>query len=100
MFAASVIAVCPCRKKGVQRITSTKTDAVGFTGTPVKIGTECLSLSYRPNEHWAVKAAYARTNQYVHQLSQTYAVGFTGTPVKIGTEYPVVDVVACLGDGM
>jgi len=31
-----------------------------------------LSLSYRPNEHWAVKAAYARTNQYVHQLSQTY----------------------------
>ncbi len=49
-----IIAVCPCRKKGVQRITSTKTDAVGFTGTPV----------------------------------------------KIGTEYPVVDVVACLGDGM
>ncbi len=31
-----------------------------------------LLLSYRPNEHWAVKAAYARTNQYVHQLSQTY----------------------------
>lgn len=31
-----------------------------------------LSLSYRPYENWAVKAAYARTNQYVHQLSQTY----------------------------
>ncbi len=31
-----------------------------------------LSLSYRPDENWAVKAAYARTNQYVHQLSQTY----------------------------
>ncbi|MDE6330534.1 MAG: TonB-dependent receptor [Muribaculaceae bacterium] len=31
-----------------------------------------LSLSYRPDESWAVKAAYARTNQYVHQLSQTY----------------------------
>ncbi|MDE6588511.1 MAG: TonB-dependent receptor [Paramuribaculum sp.] len=31
-----------------------------------------LSLSYCPYENWAVKAAYARTNQYVHQLSQTY----------------------------
>ncbi|MDE6120204.1 MAG: TonB-dependent receptor [Muribaculaceae bacterium] len=31
-----------------------------------------LSLSYSPDENWAVKAAYARTNQYVHQLSQTY----------------------------
>lgn len=31
-----------------------------------------LSLSYRPAENWAVKGAYARTNQYVHQLSQTY----------------------------
>ncbi|MDE6353433.1 MAG: TonB-dependent receptor, partial [Muribaculaceae bacterium] len=31
-----------------------------------------LSVSYRPVENWAVKAAYARTNQYVHQLSQTY----------------------------
>ncbi len=31
-----------------------------------------MSLSYRPNERWAIKAAYARTNQYVHQLSQTY----------------------------
>ncbi len=31
-----------------------------------------LSLNYRPDENWAVKAAYARTNQYVHQLSQTY----------------------------
>lgn len=28
-----------------------------------------LSLSYHPNEQWAVKAAYARTAQYVHQLS-------------------------------
>lgn len=31
-----------------------------------------LSISYRPSEEWAVKAAYARTNQYVHQLSETY----------------------------
>lgn len=31
-----------------------------------------LSLSYRPSENWAVKAAFARTNQYVHQLCQTY----------------------------
>lgn len=31
-----------------------------------------LSFSYRPTRNWAVKAAYARTNQYVHQLTQTY----------------------------
>lgn len=31
-----------------------------------------LSLSYHPDVSWAVKGAYARTNQYVHQLSQTY----------------------------
>ncbi|MDE6467968.1 MAG: TonB-dependent receptor, partial [Muribaculaceae bacterium] len=31
-----------------------------------------LSFSYRPDRNWAVKAAYARTNQYVHQLTQTY----------------------------
>lgn len=31
-----------------------------------------LSLSYRPDENRAVKVAYARTNQYVRQLSQTY----------------------------
>ena len=31
-----------------------------------------VSFSYRPDACWAVKAAYARTNQYVHQLSQTY----------------------------
>lgn len=31
-----------------------------------------LSLSYRPSANLAVKGAYARTNQYVHQLSQTY----------------------------
>lgn len=31
-----------------------------------------LSLCYAPDTRWAVKAAYARTNQYVHQLSQTY----------------------------
>lgn len=31
-----------------------------------------VSFSYRPDENWALKAAYARTNQYVHQLSQTY----------------------------
>lgn len=31
-----------------------------------------LSLSYHPDVSWAVKGAFARTNQYVHQLSQTY----------------------------
>ncbi len=31
-----------------------------------------LSFSYRPDEQLAVKAAYARTVQYVHQLSQSY----------------------------
>lgn len=31
-----------------------------------------VSLSYRPNENFAVKAAYSRATQYVHQLSQTY----------------------------
>ena len=31
-----------------------------------------LSFSYRPFENWAVKTAFARTSQYVHQLSQTY----------------------------
>lgn len=31
-----------------------------------------LSVSYNPAENWAVKAAYSRTNQYVHQLCQTY----------------------------
>lgn len=31
-----------------------------------------ISVAYRPDGNWAVKAAYARTNQYVHQLSQTY----------------------------
>lgn len=31
-----------------------------------------LSLSYRPNGNWAVKGAYSRTNQYVHQLCKTY----------------------------
>lgn len=30
------------------------------------------SVSYHPKPNWAVKGAYARTNQYVHQLSQTY----------------------------
>ena len=31
-----------------------------------------LSFSCRPFKDWVVKAAYARTSQYVHQLSQTY----------------------------
>lgn len=31
-----------------------------------------FSFSYRPDEDWAVKLAYARTTQYVHQLSQSY----------------------------
>lgn len=31
-----------------------------------------LSLAWLPAEGWAFKAAYARTTQYVHQLSQSY----------------------------
>lgn len=31
-----------------------------------------LSLSYSPADNWAVKAAYSRTTQYVHQLCETY----------------------------
>lgn len=31
-----------------------------------------LSASYRPSRRWAVKAAFCRTVQYVHQLSQSY----------------------------
>lgn len=31
-----------------------------------------LSASYRPAENYAVKAAYSRTVQYVHQLSECY----------------------------
>lgn len=31
-----------------------------------------MSVSYRPDGNWAVKAAYSRTNQYVHQLCETY----------------------------
>jgi hypothetical protein len=31
-----------------------------------------LSLSYRPSENVALKAAYSRTSQIVHQLTQTY----------------------------
>lgn len=31
-----------------------------------------ISLSYRASENTAVKAAYSRTTQYVHQLSQSY----------------------------
>lgn len=31
-----------------------------------------LSVSYRPDGNWAVKAAYSRTNQYVHRLCETY----------------------------
>lgn len=31
-----------------------------------------LSISYRPSENWAVKGAYTRTTQYVHQLNQSY----------------------------
>lgn len=51
----------------------------GFHGSLFNIGGKTklgwsprLSLSYRPDEDWAVKFAYARTTQYVHQLSQSY----------------------------
>lgn len=31
-----------------------------------------FSFSYRPSDDWAVKFAYSRTTQYVHQLCQSY----------------------------
>lgn len=31
-----------------------------------------LSVNYSPAENWAVKGAYARTNQYVYQLTESY----------------------------
>ncbi len=31
-----------------------------------------ISLSYRPNDNLAIKTAYSRTSQYVHQLSHSY----------------------------
>lgn len=31
-----------------------------------------LSLSYRISDAWAIKGAYSRTTQYVHQLTQSY----------------------------
>lgn len=31
-----------------------------------------LSVSYKATPHWAFKAAYSRTTQYVHQLTQSY----------------------------
>lgn len=51
----------------------------GFHGSLFNIGGETkygwsprLSFSYRPAGDWAVKAAYSRTTQYVHQLNQSY----------------------------
>lgn len=51
----------------------------GFHGSLFNIGGRThmgvgprLSVSFRPGNNWAVKAAYSRTNQYVHQLCQTY----------------------------
>lgn len=52
---------------------------VGIHGSLFNIGGKThygisprLSLSYSPAENWAVKAAYSRTTQYVHQLCETY----------------------------
>lgn len=51
----------------------------GFHGSLFSIGGKTkwglsprLSVSYRPTDSWAVKGAYSRTTQYVHQLTQTY----------------------------
>ncbi len=51
----------------------------GFHGSLFNINDEThfglgprLSVSYNPSHNWAVKAAYSRTNQYVHQLCQSY----------------------------
>lgn len=51
----------------------------GFHGTVFNIGRTTrlgyaprLSISYAPCKTWAIKAAYGRTNQFVHQLSHTY----------------------------
>lgn len=52
---------------------------VGFHGSLFNISGKTrfgwsprLSVSYRPAYSWAVKASYARTTQYVHQLNQSY----------------------------
>lgn len=51
----------------------------GFHGSLFTIGGQTkygwsprLSVSYRPDEDHAVKFAYSRTTQYVHQLTQSY----------------------------
>lgn len=44
-----------------------------YIGGKLKYGlSPRLSLSYRPGTNTALKAAYSRTTQYVHQLAQTY----------------------------
>lgn len=52
---------------------------VGFHGTAFNIDGKTsvgyaprLSVSYTPSSNLAIKAAYSRTNQFVHQLSHTY----------------------------
>ncbi|MDE5786172.1 MAG: TonB-dependent receptor, partial [Duncaniella sp.] len=51
----------------------------GFHGSLFSIGGKTrfglsprLSVSYRPADNFALKTAYSRATQYVHQLSQTY----------------------------
>ncbi len=51
----------------------------GFHGSLFRIGGDTkygwsprLSVSYRPDDDLAVKFAYSRTTQYVHQLTQSY----------------------------
>lgn len=63
----------------------------GFHGSLFHIGGKAyfgagprISVSYKPAEAWAVKAAYSRTNQYVHQLCQTYLSLPTDQWVPIG----------------
>lgn len=46
-----------------------------------------LSFSYRPTDNIAVKAAFARTNQYVYQLSQSYLSLPTNQWVPVTREF-------------
>lgn len=66
----------------------------GFHGSLFNIGGKTyfgagprLSVSYKPDEAWAVKASYSRTNQYVHQLCQTYLSLPTDQWVPIGGKF-------------
>ncbi|MGM9846913.1 MAG: TonB-dependent receptor domain-containing protein [Muribaculaceae bacterium] len=55
-----------------------------------------FTIGYRPTQEFAIKAAYARTNQYVHQLSQTYLSLPTDQwiPITKGFEPQIADKIS------